>query len=132
MMWESLVWSYCEGSHIICIFSRAVKNHLLLFVIHLTPLETVPGCVLSWYCFSHTTSVCVLLSWSFPCKSRTAHYLFCHQSKQWQWPVWWMEMFTYFFESDKPRTLVFLRRALTPVTHAFTRLLKQFVSELYS
>lgn len=38
---------------------------------------------------------CVLLSWSFS-QSRTAQYQHCHQMQLWHWPVWWMELFTYF------------------------------------
>lgn len=119
-MWcESLSSSYCGGGLYFTywhtdVFSQTVRNWLWLSVIHLTlrnttavPIRSVPGCasckgrcggsairacVVS---LTPVLSVCVLLSWSLS-QSRTAQYQHCHQMQLWHWPVWWMELFTYF------------------------------------
>lgn len=129
--------SYCEGGSYFCmlfwhtnIFSQSVKNYLLLFVIDLTLRNNsaVPGVYeLVWF-LSHTPVLCFYHD-LFPSKARTAQYQFCHQRKLWKWPVWWMELFTYFLWIKQTKdTFLSSYCSLTPVMHAFTHLLKQWIS----
>lgn len=133
---ESLALSYCEGGSYFCtsfwhnnIFLsrwRIIFCSLSFIWLSETTLQFLD---VLWACIVSLTPVCLcaFIVIFFPSQGQlnisSVTRGNCDNDRYDEWICLHI-----FFESDKPRTLFFLLIALTPVIHAFTHLLKQWIS----